>query len=77
MEIWPGIISAIRLHEEKLLLACEMSHKLLRTDNVAAFLKELYQRFGASFHEKAVQILVGSSVLTRYMFWTVVSFIEQ
>jgi hypothetical protein len=64
--VWPGIVSAIRVYEEKLLLCCETAHKVLRTDTVAVFMHDLMRKVGmGDFKERAMQALIGSSVLTR------------
>ncbi len=65
IEIWPGVISAIRCHEEQLLMCCEMSHKILRTDTVLDFMYDLYRRCRDRFQEVCTQTLVGTSALTR------------
>ncbi|MCP4678173.1 MAG: hypothetical protein GY854_22200 [Deltaproteobacteria bacterium] len=66
IEIWPGMISAIRCYEEQMLLCVDVAHKLLRTDSVLDFLLELYKTEGRErFKETATQELVGMSVMTR------------
>ncbi len=68
IEIWPGMISAIRCYEEQMLLCVDVAHKLLRTDTVLDFLFDLYKTEGRErFKETATQELVGISVMTRFV----------
>ena len=34
LELWPGYVTSIRQHENELLMCCEISNKILRTDTV-------------------------------------------
>lgn len=66
LEIWPGVIASIRMYEEQLLMCCETSYKVLRTDTVYEVLKKMYGRLGVErFREEAMRTLVGTSVMTR------------
>ena len=51
LELWPGYVTSIRQHEEKILLCCEISHKILHTDTVLQQIGEVHQktRGGPSF----------------------------
>ena len=44
LEIWPGYVTSIRQHEEQILLCCEISCKVLRTDTVLEQIEEIYKR---------------------------------
>ena len=39
LEVWPGFVTTIKQHEEKILLCCELGNKVLRTDTVLDQLK--------------------------------------
>ena len=45
-ELWPGYVTSIRQHEEKILLCCEISHKILRTDTVLQQIGEVTRSLG-------------------------------
>lgn len=67
LEIWPGVVASIRMYEEKLLMCCETSHKVLRTDTAYDMLQMLYRKNGADgFRDAVNNEIVGCSVLTRY-----------
>ena len=44
LELWPGYVTSIRQHEQDLLLCCELSTKILRTDTALDQLKFCYQQ---------------------------------
>jgi len=68
LELWPGYVTSIRQHEEKILLCCEISHKILRTDTVLQQIGEVHQktRGGPSFHADVEKALLGAIIITRY-----------
>ena len=68
LELWPGYVTSIRQHEEKILLCCEISHKILRTDTVLQHIGEVHQktRGGPSFHADVEKALLGAIIITRY-----------
>ena len=68
LEVWPGYVTSIRQHEEKILLCCEISHKILRKDTVLQQIGEVHQktRGGPSFHADAEKALLGAIIITRY-----------
>ena len=61
-------MTSIRQHEEKILLCCEISHKILRKDTVLQQIGEVHQktRGGPSFHADAEKALLGAIIITRY-----------
>ena len=67
LELWPGYVTSIRQHEEKILLCCEISHKILRTDTVLDQIGEVFQKTkgGPSFHADVEKALLGAIVITR------------
>lgn len=66
IELWPGYITSIQCYEGGMMLLCDVSHRLLRTETVYEFLNELYQRKKERFEEETKRQLVGNIVLTRY-----------
>ena len=64
LELWPGYVTSIRQHEDNILLCCEVTHKVLRTDTVLDQLKQ-YER-SPHFHAAAEKALLGQVVITRY-----------
>merc|ERR1712179_805275 len=68
LEIWPGYVTSIRQHEEQILLCCEISCKVLRTDTVLEQIEEIYKRTtgGPSFKPSVEKALLGAIVITRY-----------
>ncbi|XP_077999596.1 piwi-like protein 2 [Glandiceps talaboti] len=65
LEIWPGYITSLREYEGGLLLLTDVSHKVLRHENVLDFMYSLYRKSN-SFQEDCTRQLVGNIVLTRY-----------
>jgi len=68
LEIWPGYVTSIRQHEKNVLLCCEISNKILRTDTVLDQMEELHRRGGSttSFRSTVEKALLGAIVMTRY-----------
>lgn len=66
IELWPGYITSIQCYEGGMMLLCDVSHRLLRTETVYDFIYELYHRKRDRFEEETKKQLVGNIVLTRY-----------
>ena len=69
LEIWPGYVTSIRQHEDKILLCCEVTCKVLRTDTVYEQIQEIAKRSGgtgSTFHRNVEKVLLGAIVITRY-----------
>merc|ERR1712096_161481 len=66
LELWPGYETSIRQHEDEVLLCCEVSHKILRTDTVLEQMQEVYKRDRANFRSSCEKVLLGCIVMTRY-----------
>ena len=69
LEIWPGYVTSIRQHEEKMLLCCEVTCKVLRTDTVYDQIQEISKRVGgggANYQRTVEKALLGAIVITRY-----------
>ncbi|QQP38307.1 Uncharacterized protein FKW44_018850, partial [Caligus rogercresseyi] len=65
LELWPGYVTSIRRHENELLLCCEISNKILRTDTVYVQLRSAAQSSG-DVKSGAAKLLLGEIVITRY-----------
>ena len=69
LEVWPGYVTSIRQHEEKILLCCEVGNKVLRTDTVLDQITEVAKRTGNNssvFRSSVEKALLGCIVITRY-----------
>lgn len=67
LEIWPGYVKAINLHEKnRLLLTLDVSHRVLSTRSVYDVMKDALQSNRDRFKEDIKKCLIGSVVLTRY-----------
>lgn len=64
LSIWPGYVTAIDQFEGGLLLQCDVSHRVLRTETVRDQLTMLKKK--GDFKSEAEKALLGVSVLTRY-----------
>jgi len=65
LSIWPGYVTAIDHYEGGLLLQCDISHRVLRTETVRDALTALKKR-GGDLKTEAEKALLGVSILTRY-----------
>ena len=63
LEVWPGFVTSIVQFEQNVMLCAEISHKILRMDNVLDVFLELKNE--PKFHDAATRALVGVIVLTR------------
>ena len=68
VSIWPGYKTTIRQHEQELLMGCEISHKILRTDSALSTIKQVQQRIsGADQAVRAIKrALIGAIVIASY-----------
>ena len=66
LELWPGYQTSIRQHEDNILVCCEVTHKIIRTDTVLLQLGQIQRSNPTRFHAAAEQTLLGQVVLTRY-----------
>jgi len=49
LELWPGYVTSIRQHENKLLLCVELTHKVMRQDTVYDLFQECYRSQCANY----------------------------
>uniref|UniRef100_A0A914VYH8 Uncharacterized protein n=1 Tax=Plectus sambesii TaxID=2011161 RepID=A0A914VYH8_9BILA len=68
IELWPGYLTAIRLHEDNLLMCIENSHKLLRRNTVLDLMLQAFNRAGGQDAAKrSIQNdIIGNTVMTMY-----------
>ena len=66
LEIWPGYVTAAQYQEDGVMLCCDVSHKVLRSETVYDLLKEICRDKRGPFNDNAVKAIVGLCVLTRY-----------
>ncbi|XP_062983232.1 piwi-like protein 4 [Elgaria multicarinata webbii] len=67
MTLWPGFAVSVSQFENSVMLCADVSHKILRSENVLEFMTNLYNRVDrARFAETCEKELVGLIVLTRY-----------
>lgn len=79
LEIWPGFITSVRNHEDKILLNLELTHKVVRSDTVLDFIRntkssmevpktstQFCQQRSKDFKYEVMKHLLGCVVLTRY-----------
>ncbi|KAK0087279.1 hypothetical protein PV325_001377 [Microctonus aethiopoides] len=66
MELWPGYITAIEEMEDGLKLNIDASHRLMRTDTLRDFIKDIHTKNARNFRDVVLKELMGMTVLTRY-----------
>lgn len=66
LELWPGHVCAIQDFDGGLMLTCDTSHRVLRTNTARDLLYELYRSDDENFEKNAKARLLGAIVLTRY-----------
>jgi len=66
LELWPGYVTSIRQHENEVLLMCEVSTKVMRTDTVLDQLQACYRKDRNNFQNLAAKTLMGTIVITKY-----------
>ncbi|XP_070495735.1 uncharacterized protein [Chironomus tepperi] len=65
LELWPGYVTSIRIHEDKILLCCEISHKVLRQETAY----DVFERCRQESNDVKTAFkreIIGSVVITRY-----------
>ncbi|XP_069194478.1 piwi-like protein Ago3 isoform X2 [Procambarus clarkii] len=66
LEIWPGYVTAVSYQEGGIMLCCDVSHRILRTETCYEILTDLCEMQRSNFKAAAAKALVGCIVLTRY-----------
>ncbi|XP_059471932.1 piwi-like protein Ago3 [Neocloeon triangulifer] len=66
LEVWPGYVTAIDEYEGGLLLCCDTSSRVLRTQTVLELMYEVSMKARERFQTEMKNMLLGACVLTRY-----------
>lgn len=66
LEIWPGYSTSILQYEDHIMMGLDVSHKVLRSDNVWQFLKACRERFGSDWQKYFLEVILGAVVFTYY-----------
>ena len=66
IELWPGYITSIRQHERKILLCCELSHKVMRKESALSILMDLMKSHPRNYQDAFAKEMIGTTVLTDY-----------
>ncbi|KAF7997591.1 hypothetical protein HCN44_006162 [Aphidius gifuensis] len=66
-ELWPGYITSIRQHEQDLLMCCEITHKVMRQENLLNIMNRIREEKGGGDFQAACKAdVIGTTVLTEY-----------
>lgn len=66
LEVWPGYLTSIRQHERAIMLCAQISHKILRNENVLSLLNECARSGHGDFKQLFKDKIISSVVLTDY-----------
>ncbi|KAL1122035.1 hypothetical protein AAG570_003441 [Ranatra chinensis] len=66
LEVWPGYITAVDEYEGGLMLCCDASHRVLRTQTVYNLMEDIMSMSPRNWKEEFMKLVVGQTVLTRY-----------
>ena len=66
LEVWPGYVTAVSEYEGGLMLNCDVSHKVLRSQTARDLLVDIHKQDKNKVVENAQKALIGAIVLTRY-----------
>ncbi|XP_063893516.1 piwi-like protein Siwi isoform X1 [Helicoverpa armigera] len=66
LQIWPGYKTTINQYEDRLLMVTEITHKVLRLDNVLQMLSEYAATKGSNYKKIFLEDIVGKIVMTDY-----------
>ena len=67
LELWPGYVIRVGRHKKDILLCCEISQKILRTESVLVQIQQVFKRTGgdSSYYSSVEKLLLGTNVITR------------
>lgn len=66
LEVWPGFITTINEYKGGLMMICDSSSRVLRTDTVRDQMQQLFQSQPSDFRAACLKTFLGTIVLTRY-----------
>lgn len=65
--MWPGYITSIRAHEDKILLCAEIGHKFMRKESILDIARKMMaDRMVTDWKETLKKEIIGTTVLTEY-----------
>jgi len=66
LEIWPGYVTAVQEFEGGIMLCCDVSHKVLRTQTAHELMKDVINQKSPDVQAGVQKALLGAVILTRY-----------
>jgi len=66
LEIWPGYVTSVQQFEGGVMLCCDVSHKVLRTQTAYQLIKDVLAQKPTDTQGAVLKALLGAVVLTRY-----------
>ena len=66
LEIWPGYVTAVQDFEGGVMLCCDVSHKVLRTQTAYDLIKDIIAQKLPDMQAAVTKALLGAVILTRY-----------
>ncbi|XP_073978510.1 piwi-like protein Ago3 isoform X2 [Rhodnius prolixus] len=66
LEVWPGYITAIQEYEDGIMLCCDSSHRVLRTQTVLELMEQIISVDSRTWKDEFIKLVIGQTVLTRY-----------
>ena len=66
LEIWPGYVTAVQEFEGGVMLCCDVSHKVLRSQTAYELIKDVMKQNPADLRGSVLKAVLGATVLTRY-----------
>merc|ERR1719154_539626 len=66
LEIWPGYVTAVQDFEGGVMLCCDVSHKVLRTQTAYDLIKDIIAQKLPDMQAAVTKSLLGAVILTRY-----------
>ena len=66
LEIWPGYVTSVQQFEGGVMLCCDVSHKVLRTQTAYQLIKDVVAQKPADLQGSVLKALLGAVVLTGY-----------
>jgi len=66
LEIWPGYVTAVQEFEGGIMLCCDVSHKVLRTQTAYDLIKDVFAQKMPDSRAAVTKALLGAVILTKY-----------
>lgn len=66
LQIWQGVVTSIRQHEEKVMMCVDTAHKVVRKETALQMIKSVADSCrGGNYREACIKELAGLIVMTR------------